>query len=263
MVTGPAIEAISLSRRFGSRVALHRLDLRVERGCIFGLLGLNGAGKSTTLRILSTLLPATAGRASILGIDVQEDPREARRQLGIVGEESGRARLSWRVGDYLTYFGGLHGLSSSEVRHRAVPILGHLGIEDAPGRGLHELSAGTRKKVEIVRAMLPRPPLLLLDEPTKDLDIPTKRLVWAFFRSKVAEDGLTILLTSHDPLEIEALCETVAVLREGVKVFEGGTAHLLQGGTPIETLSRLLDSETKPNGGEPWRLAIGSRPKIS
>lgn len=257
------IEIEGLSRAFGRRVALDQLHLEVPRGCIFGLLGLNGAGKSTTLRILSTLLRPTSGTARISGKDVVAEPREVRARLGIVGEESGRARISWRVGDYLTYFGGLHGLSKAEVRARATPMLGHLGVRDAPRRVLHELSAGNRKKVEIVRALLPRPGVLLLDEPTKDLDIPTKRLVWDFFRTMTSESRLTVLLTSHDPLEISALCSRLAVLREGVKVFDGDARYLRESADSTEALVRMLGQPEPVTGGDSWRWEAASQAKLS
>lgn len=253
-----AVETKALSRTFGGRLALDRLDLHVARGEIFGLLGLNGAGKSTTLRILSTLLRPTSGTASIGGTDVVDQPREARSRIGIVGEDSGRARISWRVGDYLIYFGGLHGLSRSEVRDRASPLLDHLELADAPPRRLHELSAGNRKKIDIVRALLPQPELLLLDEPTKDLDIPTKQLVWEFFRALSGRGDLTILLTSHDSLEIRALCNRLAVLREGKKVYDGEARPLLERTDSMEALAQLLGGKTRETGGKPWRWGAES-----
>lgn len=215
-----------LTRRYGDVLALDHVTFRIPHGGIHGLLGLNGAGKTTTLRILSTLLKPTGGAARVLGHDVQREPLAVRRALGIVADDVGRGRLDWRITHYLEYFGSLHGFDRAQVHARAKPLLDRLLDPRFHHARMDTLSAGMRKKVEIVRALLPEPRVLLLDEPTKDLDIPTKEDLWGFLRDECGRRALTVLLSSHDALEVQTLCMRVVVLQRGRLVHDGHLKEL-------------------------------------
>lgn len=248
----PAAEVVGLTRRFGGFTALEDVSFVVPQRCVFGLIGLNGAGKSTALRILATLLKPTSGTARVFGHDVVEDPSGARARLGMVGEDAGKARLDWRLPHYLDYFARLHGLPPRLARERAQPLVDRLIPREFHRASLDTFSGGMRKKVEIIRALLPEPRLLILDEPTKELDIPAKQETWEFLEEACHERDLTVLLTSHDALEIETLCREACVLRGGRVAHVGDVGALGSGAAFHDALARLLRGPEEPS--KPLRL---------
>lgn len=238
-----AVEARGLTRRYGNHTAVDRVDLRVPEGKVFGYLGLNGAGKTTTIKMLTTLAPPTAGSARILGHDVAQEPLEVRRCIGLVGDESADSRPSWSALEYMGYFAALHG-----ARHRVKPLLQAIGLEPLWWkRALGTYSTGMKRRVEIARALLGQPRVLFLDEPTRGLDLPAKRQTWEFLRRLARERKVTIFLSSHDVLEIQALCQDLAVVSKGrivhsgpvaglgsdPRIFEDRLIRLLQGRPPV------------------------------
>lgn len=206
---GDAVVIEGLSKRYGAKLALDALTLRVPRGSIVGLLGFNGAGKSTTMDILATLSQPTGGRALVAGHDVVEEPLAARRALAVVFESALAARPVWTVEEYLAFFQAL--------RDEPPPpdeLYDLLDLTPLRGQTTGTLSAGQRKRVEIARAMAAKPSVLLLDEPTKEVDMKGKRVVWEAIRRQ-ARAGTSVLLCSHDVMEVRDLCERVFVLHEG------------------------------------------------
>lgn len=204
-----AIVIEGLRKEFGRKVAVHDLSLRVPRGSIVGLLGFNGAGKSTTMDILATLAQPTSGRAFLAGHDVVATPLAARRVMAVVFESATAPRPAWTVEEYLAFFQALRGEAPPEDA-----LYDLLDLAALRRQSTGTLSAGQRKRVEIARAMAARPSVLLLDEPTKEVDMRGKRVVWDAVREQAA-GGVGVLISSHDVMEVRDLCDRVFVLHEG------------------------------------------------
>ncbi|GIW13931.1 MAG: multidrug ABC transporter ATP-binding protein [Tepidiforma sp.] len=224
---GPAIECRAVTRRFGARTALHALDLDVEAGEIVGLLGPNGSGKTTTLRILATLLRPDSGTARILSWDVAAEPMQVRRLIGVMPE---RPSLYDRhpVEDNVRFWAEVH-----QVRDPGAAVaraLEFAGVADRARDPAGSLSKGLKQRVALARAIVHRPPVLLLDEPSSGLDPSAAASMEGLIRD-LAREGTTILLNTHRLAEAERLCDRVAILREG---------HLLQVGTPQQVRAALL-----------------------
>lgn len=204
-----------LTKRFGQMWALNGVDLSVAPGEILALLGHNGAGKSTLLRILATTVIPDGGSARVAGFDVVSEPEQVRRRLGITlgDERSWYWRLSGRKN--LEFFATLYGFSRRQAAARVAELLDELELTYAADRRFDGYSTGMRMRLSLARAMLPDPPVLLLDEPTRSLD----PVAAASFRDQVATlahaQGKAILLTTHDLHEASALAHRIAVLTRG------------------------------------------------
>ena len=217
----PAISAKKLTRKFGQFTAVDAIDLEVPEGALYGFLGLNGAGKSTTIRMLCGLLEPTSGEARVAGHDVVKETLDVRRRVGLIADlEAAQAHPAWTGREYLDYFARLWGLPHPELRAEA--LLDQVAL--APEwrrRPLRAYSTGMRRRVEVARAMLGKPRVLFLDEPTRGLDLPAKRDMWDWLRLVAREEGVTIFLSSHEVREIRALCEDLAVIADGRLVYKG------------------------------------------
>jgi ABC-2 type transport system ATP-binding protein len=213
MVDNPIIEIEALSHRYGAREALRGISFAVGAGEVFGLLGPNGGGKTTTFKILSTLLKPTGGRARVGGIDVAADPAAVRRQIGVVFQAAS-VDLKLTVAENLRHQGHLYGLRGAALRARAGEVLGRLGLAERSGELVDRLSGGLRRRVELAKAFLHRPPVLLLDEPSTGLDPGARRELWDYLASLRARDGVTIVLTTHIMEEAEG-CDRLGILDQG------------------------------------------------
>jgi ABC-2 type transport system ATP-binding protein len=217
-----AVEFIDVTRRFGAVQALSGVSFAVERGEFFGLLGPNGAGKTTLISIAAGLTRADAGTARILGHDVVRDYREARRALGVVPQElvfdpffSVRETLQIQSG----YFGIRdNGDWIDEILH-------HLDLTSKADANMRALSGGMKRRVLVGQALVHKPPVIVLDEPTAGVDVELRQSLWGFIR-KLNRDGHTIILTTHYLEEAEALCGRIAMLQAG-KVVALDTKHAL------------------------------------
>ncbi|HEX4346269.1 MAG TPA: ATP-binding cassette domain-containing protein [Vicinamibacterales bacterium] len=233
---GYAIEVEHLVRRFGAFTAVDGLTLRIPKGQVYGFLGLNGAGKTTTIRMLTTLLPPTSGVARIWGHDVVREPLAVRRLVGLVSDETSESQSSWTAREYLEYFVRLRGmvLPASQVE-------GLLdSVKLAPsfrGKLIGSYSTGMKRRVEIARALMGGPKVLFLDEPTRGLDLPAKREMWALLRSLAETQEVTTFLSSHDAQEIRSLCSAISIISEGRIVFTGTTGEL---GEDLDTFEERL-----------------------
>jgi ABC-2 type transport system ATP-binding protein len=197
-------------------LVVDRVSFSVAAGEVFGLLGQNGAGKTTIFKMLSTLILPDAGRASIAGFDIDRDGAEARRLLApvIANERS----LSWRLSasENVRLFAALQGLRGAAARAETVRVLAVTGLTDTGRKMVGEFSSGMRQRLLIARALLGRPRVLLLDEPTRSLDPISARDFRRFLRERiVAEEGCTVLLATHDADEVWELCDRVGVLERG------------------------------------------------
>jgi ABC-2 type transport system ATP-binding protein len=196
-------------------VAVNDVSFEVRKGEIFGILGPNGSGKSTLVRLVATLLQPDGGTVTVFGHDVQEEEMAVKRLINRVSVEASFFKKLSPM-ENLLYAARLYGLSGKEVRQESVRILTRLGIEKRNiTQPLEDMSRGMQQKVAIARAFLTQPILLLLDEPTTGLDPRSKREVQAFVRELRDSHDATILLTTHDMNEADALCDRVAVLDEG------------------------------------------------
>lgn len=211
-MTPPAVEARSLSRRYGARAALTEVTFSVARGEIFAFLGPNGGGKTTLFRILATLLPPHAGSFSIDGLDPAASGRDVRRRLGVVFQAPSLDK-KLTVAENLALQGALYGLSGSARAARIRELLGTFHLEDRAGDLVETLSGGLARRAEIAKALLHRPPVLLLDEPSTGLDPGARRdLVDAL--ADLARAGTAVLLTTHLFEEAEA-AHRVGILDRG------------------------------------------------
>jgi ABC-2 type transport system ATP-binding protein len=214
-----AIETRGLKRVFGDVVAVDGLDLSVEPGTFFGFLGPNGAGKSTTIKMLTGLLGPTAGSAMILGHDVVEDAVDAKREMGVVPEES--ALFERLTGpEYLRFVGRMYGMSRTVIEPRAEELLTLMGLENETGKLIVDYSHGMRKKLSISAAVIHEPRVLFLDEPFEGIDALSSRLVRSVLNQLVAS-GVTIFLTSHILEIVEKLCTHVAIIHNGRLIADG------------------------------------------
>jgi ABC-2 type transport system ATP-binding protein len=221
----PAIEAVNLRKSFGDVKAVEDVSLRVEEGEIFGLLGPNGAGKTTTVRMLATLLRPDAGEVRILGMDPQRQRAEVRRAMGLALQETGLDDLATGR-ELLTLHARLYGLKRDEARERAEELLRHFGLEEAADRRVGEYSGGMRRKIDLASALVHRPRVLFLDEPTVGLDPSARAQLWGAVRRLNREEGTTILLTTHYMEEAERLAGRLAVIARGRVIMEGDAASL-------------------------------------
>ena len=219
--------------------ALRGVSFSVDRNSIFGLIGANGSGKSTLIRTLSTLVLADAGDVKVFGFDIERDSMQARRLINRVSADPSFFGQMTPI-ENLLFFGRVYGLEASTIRDRAESILDRLGLERSRQRGMvKELSRGQQQKIAVARAFLSSPMLMLLDEPTTGLDPRSKRDVQDFVREVQRDHDATILLTTHDMHEAEALCDRIAFLVGGQIVAEATPRELKEmvaAGRPVETI---------------------------
>ncbi|HLF27181.1 MAG TPA: ABC transporter ATP-binding protein [Anaerolineae bacterium] len=227
----------------GAKVAVDRVSFDVKRGEIFGVLGPNGSGKSTLIRLIATLLIPDGGHVSVFGHDVVQEPRLVQTLINRVSVEASFFKKLSPL-ENLLYGARLYNVSAGVARQRTREILLRLGLEEqAIYRPMEEMSRGMQQKVAIARAFLSQPSLLLLDEPTTGLDPRSKREVQTFVREMRDGYGTTILLTTHDMYEADALCDRIAIL-EGGKIVAldtpAGLKTLLPGNGHTPTLEDVF-----------------------
>lgn len=227
------IEAEDLYKRFGRVEAVRGVSFVAQDGEITGLLGANGAGKTSTLRMLYTLLAPDRGRVRIDGVDAAQAPGAVKRQLGVLPDQRGLyQRLSAR--ENIRYFGQLQGLTGAELEARIEQLIESLDLghcADRPSRGF---SQGERVKVAIARALVHRPRNLILDEPTNGLDVMTTRGLRQVLRA-LRDQGHCILFSSHVMQEVAALCDRIVVIADG-RVVAAGDAETLKSSTASDSL---------------------------
>jgi len=255
-----AVEVINVARRFGPVQALDGVSLTVDDGEFFGLLGPNGAGKTTLIWILAGLTRADAGTDAILGHDVVADYRAARRALGVVPQELVFDPF-FSVRETLRIQSGYFGLRNNDAW--IDEILHHLDLTSKADANMRSLSGGMKRRVLVGQALVHRPPVIVLDEPTAGVDVELRQSLWAFIR-KLNGDGHTVILTTHYLEEAEALCGRIAMLKAGRVValdtkqallsrYSGLTVRLVASDIPPSWKDRLLRRT-----GDVWHLGIES-----
>jgi ABC-2 type transport system ATP-binding protein len=212
----PVVVVEHVTHQYGERVALSDVTFEVNAGEVFAVLGPNGGGKTTLFRILATAVAPTSGRVRILGYDVRTNPERVRWYLGIVFQSpSVDGKLT--VWENLRHQGHLYGLRGQSLRRRIETLLERLGLGDRAEEPVERLSGGLRRRVEIAKALVHEPPLLLLDEPTAGLDVRARLDLWAYLRALQEQRPLTIVFTTHYLDEGES-CNRVAILDRGCLV---------------------------------------------
>lgn len=220
----PALEARGLQKRFGDVVALAGIDLEVPQGSVLGLLGPNGAGKTTAVRILSTVLTPDAGTARVLGLDVVSDAARVRARIGLAGQFAA-VDGNLTGSENLRLMGSLAHLPARAVRTRAAELIEMFGLAHAADRPAKTYSGGMRRRLDLAAALVHRPPVLFLDEPTTGLDPASRNDLWAAVRGLVGE-GTTVLLTTQYLEEADELAERIVVISGGRAVADGAAHEL-------------------------------------
>ncbi len=220
----PAISVHQVAKRFGAVEALAGVDLVVAEGEFFGLLGPNGAGKTTLISALAGLVRVDGGRIEVMGCDVVEDYRNARRQLGVVPQELVFDPF-FSVRETLRIQSGYFGIRGNE--DWIDEILENLDLTSKANANMRTLSGGMKRRVLVAQALVHRPPVIVLDEPTAGVDVELRQTLWQFIR-RLNRDGHTIVLTTHYLEEAESLCGRIAMLKAGRVVALDSTANLLR-----------------------------------
>lgn len=240
----PGVLAEGLGKRYDERWALRDVDLEVPAGSVLGLLGHNGAGKTTAIRILTTLAAPTTGRASVAGMDVVAQAAGVRAAIGLAGQYatvdglmSGRANLEM--------VGRLYHLPRAEARRRAAELLERLGLADAADRLVRTYSGGMRRRLDLAASLVAQPPVLFLDEPTTGLDPQSRNDLWALLRDLV-RDGATLVLTTQYLEEADRLADDIVVLDRG---------RVAAAGSPAELKARI--------GGERIEVSVGAPDELT
>ena len=240
----PAVEARGLVKSFGDVRALDGVDIDVPAGTVLGLLGPNGAGKTTVVRILSTVIEPDAGEARVMGLDVVRDPALVRTRIGLAGQFAAvDGNLTGR--ENLRLIGALTHLPRRAIGPRADELLEQFGLSDAGGRPARTYSGGMRRRLDLAAALVHRPPVLFLDEPTTGLDPASRSDLWDTVRDLVS-GGTTVLLTTQYLEEADLLADRIVVIDRGGALAEGTAADLKRrlGGTVLE-LTVLDDGEAQ------------------
>ena len=220
----PVIETYELTRVFGNYTAVDRLNLAVPRGAIYGFIGSNGSGKSTAIRMICGLLPPTSGTAYVLGCDTAAHPERARQSLGYMSQRFS-LYANMTVAENMMFYGGLYGLSRVERRTRTQEVLVRMQLTDKRDVLAGGLSGGQKQRLALGCAILHRPALLVLDEPTSAVDPTSRRLFWNLLSEMAGTERTTIFVTTHFMDEAEH-CDEIAFLQRGKKIASGSPSAL-------------------------------------
>lgn len=238
----PAIRIHQVAKRYGALQALGGVDLEVAQGEFFGLLGPNGAGKTTLISSLAGLVRPDSGTLAVLGHDVQGDYRNARRLLGVVPQEIVFDPF-FSVRETLKFQSGYFGIRNNDAW--IDEILAHLDLTSKAHANMRALSGGMKRRVMVAQALVHRPPVIVLDEPTAGVDVELRQTLWQFIR-RLNQDGHTIVLTTHYLEEAESLCSRIAMLKAGRVVALDSTENLLRSHANHALRFRLADGDVLP-----------------
>ena len=227
-MTNNIIEINNLKKTYSNGLeALKGININIERGKFFGLLGPNGAGKTTTIGILTGLVNLSSGNVKVNGFDVIKDYKETRKIIGLSPQEI-NLDVFFTIKELLTFQGGYYGLSIKESKIRTQKILSDLGLEDKINSKARELSGGMKRRVQIAKALIHDPEVIILDEPTAGVDIELRHLLWKSLKDMNTKKEKTMLLTTHYIEEAEYLCDEVAIIDNGKIIAQGAPSKLIE-----------------------------------
>ena len=238
----PVVDIRGLTKRFGEREVLRGLDLAVPAGVCFGLLGPNGAGKTTTLRALLGLSPGTSGEVRVFGLPIPAAGRAVRARCGVV-PQADNLDPDFTVIENLRVYARYFGLTGAPVEERIRELLGFVELSDRADAPIATLSGGMKRRLTIARALINRPELIILDEPTTGLDPQVRRMIWARLRA-LRDQGRTLLLTTHYMDEAERLCDELVIVDNGT---------VLERGSPRDLIRKHVEAEVLEVRGAPER----------
>lgn len=221
----PAIRIRGLKKWYGDFQALKGVDLKIEEGQFYGLLGPNGAGKSTTIHILTGLATFSEGDVRVFGRDVVSDFRFTRSHIGLAAQEFNFDRF-FTIKTLLEFQGGYFGMPKREAENRAEELLHQFGLWEKRDQDSRKLSGGQKRRLQIAKALIHEPTVLILDEPTAGVDVELRHMLWDYLR-ELNDQGVTILLTTHYIEEAEQLCEEVSVINHGEIIADGSPDQLM------------------------------------
>ena len=251
------LEAVELTKRYGTRTALQAVSFTAEEGDVVGLLGPNGAGKTTTIRVLTTVLEPSTGHFSVAG-QPSSAPAEIRRRIGVLPENGGYP--GHQTGrEYLRYFARLYGLGSGMARDAANRLLAEVELDERAGSPIHSYSQGMRRRLGIARALINNPRVVFLDEPTLGLDPAVRFQVLDIVRNLAERRGVTIVLSTHTLPEVEEVCSKVLILDRGRVQASGSVADVIRTAR-VEPSARL---RVAPELVERARQALADLPGFS
>lgn len=219
-----ALELIDLKKSYGALEAVKGVTLSIKPGEIFGLLGPNGAGKTSIISIITTLEKPSAGQVKVFGYDVEKDPMQTKRLLGVVGQEVVNSGF-FDVFEILEFMSGYYGILKN--KERIDYIMNKLGLYEHRHKKVKQLSGGMKRRLMVAKALVHKPKLLLLDEPTAGVDINLREDLWAYVR-ELQQEGMSILLTTHYLMEAEELCHQVGIIDRGQLKFVGPTNQIIE-----------------------------------
>jgi ABC-2 type transport system ATP-binding protein len=254
MDAAPTISTQGLTRRFGELLAVDGIDLRVAPGQFFGFLGPNGAGKSTTIKMLTGLLAPSSGRIEILGLDLEKNPVEVKRQIGVVPE--GMALFGRLTGsEFLNFAGRMYGLNRETAAQRTAELLEFMQLADQPKKLVTDYSHGMQKKLAMAAAVIHGPKVLFLDEPFEGVDAIAAGTLKAMLQGMIAR-GATVFLTSHVLEIVERLCSHVAIIHRGRLVAQGSLEELRAG---VEAQAPAVLGKDSGNGSREGATPSGEK----
>ena len=224
MITARELTKVFKDKKRGKIFAVDRVSFTCKPGEIYGLLGANGAGKTTCLRMLATMLKPTSGSAELAGFDVLKEPEKVRAHIGFLSTATALyGRLTAR--EFIEYFGALNGMTKPRLKARVDELLETLGIAEFANGRCDKLSTGMKQRVSIARSVVHDPPVMIFDEPTLGLDVMSSRGIVQFIR-QCREQGKTVIFSSHVMSEVEKLCDRIAIIHDGKLLREGTLAEL-------------------------------------
>ena len=237
----PALEIISLTKQYANGIqALSDINLRINQGDFFALLGSNGAGKTTTIHIICGLLKKTAGRVSVLGINQDDNPNQVKSFIGLMGQEFNFS-LFEPIQEVLLNQAGYYGIARDKAKIRAKELLKKVELWDRRYDIVKTLSGGMKRRLMLARALMHRPKILILDEPTAGVDIEIRRSLWTFLQ-QLNQEGVTIILTTHYLEEAEKLCRNIAIIDQGKVLVQTNMKDLL---SQADSQTLLLESRQR------------------
>ena len=257
MSAAPLIEGRRLTKRFGRFVAVDAVDFRVEPGEAFGFLGPNGAGKTSTMRMIGCVSPISDGELSVLGMNPATDGTRIRARLGVVPQED-TLDLELTVRDNIVIYGRYFDLPRDLIRQRADDLLEFVQLSERRNDRVDLLSGGMRRRLTVARALINRPELMLLDEPTTGLDPQARHLVWErLYRLK--RRGVTLVLTTHYMDEAEQLCDRLVIMDDGRIVAEGSPRELIDRYSTREVVELRFRTDEERHEALPRVASVGQR----